>query len=112
MSLRSMILCCATGWLLATAPALGADAGAGKSLFRERCSVCHTAESGDDGGAQGPSLIRIMGRAAGTAPQFSYTPALHDPKLTCDAAPLPPFSPPPHPHPPPPPHASPSPPLP
>src|SRR5258708_6450091 len=88
MSLRSMILCCATGWLLATAPALGADAGSGKSLFRERCSVCHTAEPGDNGGAEGPSLIGLMGRAAAGGPQFSYTAALRNSKLTWDAATL------------------------
>ena len=88
MSLRSMIFWCASGWILAAAPALAADANAGKALFRERCSVCHTAESGDNGGAQGPSLIGLMGRAAASAPQFSYTPALRDSKLTWDAATL------------------------
>src|SRR5258708_40213844 len=86
MSLRSMILCCATGWLLATAPALGADAGAGKSLFRERCSVCHTAESGDNGGAEGPSLIGPMGRAAGRRPAFSYNAVARNLKATGDSA--------------------------
>jgi hypothetical protein len=83
-----MIFWCAAGWALTTAPALAADASTGKSLFRERCSVCHTAESGDNGGAQGPSLIGIMGRAAASAPQFSYTTALRDSKLTWDAATL------------------------
>jgi glucose/arabinose dehydrogenase/cytochrome c2 len=83
-----MTLWCATGWLLATAPAFAADAGAGRSLFRERCSVCHTAESGDNGGAQGPSLIGLMGRAAAGAPQFSYTAALRDSKLIWDVTTL------------------------
>jgi glucose/arabinose dehydrogenase len=83
-----MILCCTVGWVLAAAPALGLDANAGKSLFRERCSVCHTAESGDNGGAQGPSLIGLMGRAAASAPRFSYTTALRDSKLTWDVATL------------------------
>ncbi|HEV7357154.1 MAG TPA: PQQ-dependent sugar dehydrogenase [Steroidobacteraceae bacterium] len=85
---RSMTFWCAAGWVLASGPVLGADATAGKSLFRERCIVCHTAESGDNGGAQGPSLIGIMGRAAAAAPQFSYTAALRDSKLTWDAASL------------------------
>jgi glucose/arabinose dehydrogenase/cytochrome c2 len=88
MSVRSMTLWCATAWVLSAAPAFAADAGAGKSLFRERCSVCHTAESGDNGGAQGPSLIGVIGRAAASAPQFSYTAALRDSKLTWDAATL------------------------
>ena len=85
---RSMTFWCAAGWVLVSGPALGADATAGKALFRERCTVCHTAESGDNGGAQGPSLIGIIGRAAGTGPQFSYTAALRDSKLTWDAASL------------------------
>jgi len=88
MSLQSMIFCGAATWVLAAAPALGLDATAGKSIFRERCSVCHTAESGDNGGAQGPSLIGIMGRAAASAPQFSYTTALRDSKLTWNGATL------------------------
>ena len=88
MSLQSMIFCGAAIWVLAAAPALGLDANAGKSIFRERCSVCHTAESGDNGGAQGPSLIGIMGRAAASAPQFSYTTALRDSKLIWNGATL------------------------
>lgn len=84
MSVHCMIFWCVTGGILAAAPALSADADpdAGKFLFRERCSVCHTAESGDNGGAQGPSLIGIIGRAAASSPQFSYTTALRDSKLT------------------------------
>ena len=57
-------------------------------MFRQRCTVCHTAEAGDDGGAQGPSLGGVFGRPAASAPQFSYTQALRDSKLTWDAATL------------------------
>ncbi len=87
MSLRSMTIWPMMGWTLAAAPALGADATAGKTLFRERCSVCHTAQATDNGGAQGPSLIGVVGRTAG-ALQFSYTAALRESKLTWDAATL------------------------
>jgi hypothetical protein len=73
---------------MATAAAFGADASSGKALFRQRCGVCHTAESGDSGGAQGPSLIGVLGRQAASAPQFSYTQALRESKLTWDAATL------------------------
>jgi glucose/arabinose dehydrogenase/cytochrome c2 len=74
------------GALLAASAAFAADAGAGKALFRQRCTVCHTAESGDNGGAQGPSLIGVFGRPAGSDPRFSYTQALREAKLTWDAA--------------------------
>src|SRR5882724_450922 len=88
MTRLSLALSCAAGFLAASSPAFSADAGAGKTLFRQRCSVCHTAESGDNGGAQGPSLIGVLGRAAAGAPQFSYTQALKESKLTWDAATL------------------------
>jgi len=88
MSRRLPAMCCAAGFLVAASPAFSADASAGKALFRQRCTVCHTAESGDDGGAQGPSLIGVLGRPAAGAPQFSYTQALRESKLTWDAATL------------------------
>jgi glucose/arabinose dehydrogenase len=66
-------------------PAFGAEADAGKALFRQRCSVCHTAEPNDNGGGQGPSLIGLFGRTAASSPQFSYSAALKDSKLAWDA---------------------------
>jgi glucose/arabinose dehydrogenase/cytochrome c2 len=88
MNRLSLAMCCAAGFLIASSPAFSADASAGKALFRQRCSVCHTAESGDSGGAQGPALIGVLGRPAAGAPQFSYTQALRESKLTWDAATL------------------------
>jgi glucose/arabinose dehydrogenase/cytochrome c2 len=88
MSRLSLAICCAAGFLVASSPAFSADASAGKALFRQRCTVCHTAESSDNGGAQGPSLIGVLGRPAASAPQFSYTQALRESKLTWDAATL------------------------
>src|SRR5579872_6609883 len=81
---RSLMMLGTACLLLVAGAAFGADAGAGKALFAQRCSVCPTAAPGDNGGAQGPSLIGVVGRAAGTAPQFSYTAALRDSKLTWD----------------------------
>jgi glucose/arabinose dehydrogenase/cytochrome c2 len=81
---RPWVTILGTACFLLAGAAFGADAGAGKALFAQRCSVCHTAAPGDNGGAQGPSLIGVVGRAAGTAPQFSYTAALRDSKLTWD----------------------------
>jgi glucose/arabinose dehydrogenase/cytochrome c2 len=68
-----------------TAPALGADAAAGKALFGQQCSICHSAEPGDDGGAQGPSLAGVYGRAAASGGGFAYTAALRAANLTWDA---------------------------
>jgi glucose/arabinose dehydrogenase/cytochrome c2 len=66
-------------------PAIAADAASGRTLFRQQCSVCHTAESNDNGGAQGPSLIGVYRRHAAGDSSFGYTQALQDSKLTWDA---------------------------
>src|SRR6202790_3322650 len=71
--------------LVSSAPAFGADSAAGKSIFRQQCSVCHTAEPNDNGGAQGPSLIGVYGRHAAGDSSFGYTKALRDSKLTWNA---------------------------
>ena len=86
--MRRTMLCVLSGIgagvLFSSAPAFGADSAAGKSLFRQQCSICHAAEPGDNGGAQGPSLIGVYGRHAGAA-GFSYTAAMRAADLTWDA---------------------------
>src|ERR1700760_4777132 len=74
--------------LVCATPALGADANAGKSTFHQQCALCHSAEPGDNGGAQGPNLNGVFGRPAATDPQFGYTKALRASHLTWDAATL------------------------
>jgi len=61
------------------------DAQLGRSLFRDRCALCHTAEPGDGGGGEGPSLIGVFGRHAGADPRANYSPALLAAKLQWDA---------------------------
>ena len=63
---------------------LGAEATAGKQVFMQRCAICHTAEAADNGGAQGPSLAGVVGRAAGRAPKFSYSAAMRAATLRWD----------------------------
>ena len=72
--------------LLGASPALSADAAVGKRVFREQCALCHSAQSGDNGGAQGPSLAGVYGRRAGSAAHFSYSRALVASGITWDAA--------------------------
>ncbi len=75
------------GMLSATAGGsrvLGADANAGQQLFAQRCAICHSAEPGDQGSGQGPSLAGVMGRRAGRAPNFAYSAALRSARLTWD----------------------------
>lgn len=72
------------GLFVGPSPARGADAAAGKTLFRAQCAICHSAEAKDEGGAQGPSLVGIYGRRAAAA-GFSYSRALRAADLIWDA---------------------------
>lgn len=46
---------------------------AGKDVFG-KCKACHTVEPGKNG--VGPSLAGVVGRKVGSAPGFSYSPAM------------------------------------
>ena len=74
----------------AGAPVFAADANAnaGKMLFRQQCALCHSAQPDDGGGAQGPNLQGLLGRAAASNRSFSYTQALRNSHLTWNAATL------------------------
>lgn len=73
----------------AAAPAFAAgDAAHGKSLFQDRCGLCHTGAPGDGDGGQGPDLWGVVGRKAASAPGFGYTPALKASNLTWTPATL------------------------
>ncbi len=72
----------------ATAAVGAPSASVGKQLFRQQCMLCHSAESDDSGGAQGPDLHAVFGRAAAGDARFAYTAALRDSKLVWDGATL------------------------
>ncbi|MDK1388997.1 cytochrome c family protein [Sinorhizobium sp. 8-89] len=56
-----------------TALAQEGDAEAGAVVFK-KCSVCHVVDK--DTNKVGPSLNHVMGRTAGTHPNFRYSPAM------------------------------------
>jgi nitrite reductase (NO-forming) len=59
---------------VAAAPAVGGgDAAAGRLVFR-KCQACHSLEEGKN--LLGPSLAGVIGRKAGTAPSYNYSPAM------------------------------------
>ncbi len=86
MSIRNAAVVLAAACL--AAPAFGADANAGKKIFRQQCALCHSAEAADGGGAQGPSLVDLFGRKAAASKDFSYTRSLAASGLTWDAVTL------------------------
>ncbi|GLQ47152.1 cytochrome C2 [Dyella lipolytica] len=54
--------------------ALAGDASAGSDVFKTECSECHSVKEGRN--KKGPSLFGIVGRNAGTAPNYKYSDAL------------------------------------
>lgn len=58
-----------------TTSALAAgDAKRGANTFAEECGDCHSPKEGK--AKKGPPLFGVVGRAAGTAPDFAYSDAL------------------------------------
>lgn len=50
----------------------GGDAAAGKVLYAARCAACHSLQFN----SVGPTHRNLIGRRAGTAPGYAYSPAL------------------------------------
>jgi cytochrome c len=55
----------------------------GAMLFKQQCAVCHTTNASDPA-RQGPSLFNIVGREAGTAEGFRYSPGFATAKFKWD----------------------------
>jgi cytochrome c len=55
----------------------------GERLFRQRCSSCHSLETGQN--RTGPSLAAVNGRAAGSVEGARYSPALRDSTVVWNA---------------------------
>jgi cytochrome c len=87
MILRQFALSLAA--LLATSPdAFGQDRAAksaateGQLTFNNVCRTCHTLKEGDN--RLGPNLHNIIGRKAGSVPDYGYSSAMKDADLTWD----------------------------
>ena len=63
-----------TGSLFCGHASADGDATAGKTVFANQCSSCHTTEVGKNG--FGPSLAEVVGRKAGSLAGFNYSPAM------------------------------------
>ena len=72
---RTIITLAATALGLAAVPAHAApDAAKGKQVFGQ-CAACHKADATGKS-TIGPNLFKVVGRASGTLPGFSYSPAM------------------------------------
>lgn len=68
----ALLALAAAAW--APPPARAGDAGAGKDVFKSECAECHAVKEGRN--KKGPSLFGIVGRKAGTLPDYDYSDAL------------------------------------
>jgi cytochrome c len=88
MTLRTIALSLAFG-MTALMPALGQETvgkGAsgedGQLAFNNACRTCHTLKEGDN--RLGPNLHKIMGRKAGSLPNYGYSSAMKGADMVWD----------------------------
>ncbi len=62
--------------------AFAQDAAAGKTLFLQQCSVCHSV---DGSSGVGPTLKGIVGTKSGEIPGFRFSRAMKGANITWDA---------------------------
>jgi cytochrome c len=60
----------------------GTDAASGQLEFNNACRTCHTVKEGDN--RLGPSLYKVLGRKAGSLPNYAYSSALRDADFVWD----------------------------
>ena len=64
------------------------NAQRGDQFFQTSCALCHSSSLGPGNTVvvkQGPTLVGVMGRKAGTSPHFGFTQALKDSGLVWNA---------------------------
>jgi glucose/arabinose dehydrogenase len=69
----------------------GGDFSREKAFFQQSCALCHAANLGPRNAVvvgQGPSLVGVLGRRAGSGPNFGYTKALSESRLIWDSVTL------------------------
>jgi len=72
--MRTALLIGLMGFVAAGTAQAAGNAKNGEQIFA-RCAICHSNAKGD-GNKIGPNLFGVVGRKAGTAPQFSYSAAM------------------------------------
>jgi cytochrome c len=65
-----------------TEAAIAADDANGEQLFNNNCRTCHSWKEGDN--RLGPNLHGIVGRKAGAAEGYSYSPSMKQANITWD----------------------------
>ena len=82
--MRSVCLGILAVLTLGPTAALAQDAAAGEKIFAQ-CKACHQVGEGAKN-AVGPHLNGVIGRVAGSLPDYTYSPAMKSSGLTWDEA--------------------------
>jgi glucose/arabinose dehydrogenase/cytochrome c2 len=72
-------------WVASATMTTAQDAERGDQIFQTNCALCHSSSLGPGNTVvikQGPTLVGVMGRKAGTSPHFGFTEALKDSGLS------------------------------
>jgi cytochrome c len=64
----------------------GKETASEQQVFNNACRTCHTTKEGDN--RQGPNLYRIIGRKAGSLPDYTYSSAMKGADFAWDEAKL------------------------
>jgi cytochrome c len=85
---RSLVAAAAAAsfWLVAARPGYAQDAAAGRRVFQNNCSICHTVQPGRN--LVGPTLFGVVNRPSGHIPGFHYSDANRRSGLTWTVATL------------------------
>jgi len=67
-------------------PGQDRDVAAGQLVFNNACRTCHTTKEGDN--RLGPHLYKIIGRKAGSLPNYGYSSAMKSADFIWDEAKL------------------------
>jgi len=84
MDMKRHILVAVLAGGLAATPALAQNDG--QTAFNTSCRTCHTMKEGDN--RLGPNLAGIVGRKAGSLPDYNYSSSMKQSGITWDAATL------------------------
>ena len=74
-------------WMLSSPPALsqasqGTESDAGQLAFNNACRTCHIVKEGDN--RLGPNLHKVIGRKAGSLPNYPFSSAMKDADFVWD----------------------------
>jgi cytochrome c len=78
----TFVLTCVTFLILLPASSMSQDADAGKLAFNNACRTCHSLKEGDN--RLGPNLYKVLGRKAGSLPNYGYSSAMKNADLIWD----------------------------